>query len=118
MSIIDPLYPRAARDALMRFVRQLARHPRCADALRARGRAPPARSVDHGAMLIAEPYELYGIRPRAVILRFYSDGSFEEFWELKTGVLCMKVNWSRAPDRTVIDTIRLPPGLIPPLPEP
>jgi hypothetical protein len=73
-------------------------------------------------MIMAERFELSGVRPRAVIIRFYSDGSYEEFWELTTCVLRMNTYWVRAePDalpRMIIDTIRLPPGRIPPLPEP
>jgi hypothetical protein len=33
-----------------------------------------------------ERCESFGVRPKAVVLRFYSDGSYEEFWELKRHV--------------------------------
>jgi hypothetical protein len=71
---------------------------------------------------MAEPYELSGVRPKAVIIRFYSDGSYEEFWELTTCVLRMNTYRAHAqPDALpgmIVDTIRLPPGRIPPLPGP
>jgi hypothetical protein len=66
--------------------------------------------------------ELLNVRPKAVIIRFYDDGSYEEFWELPTSVLRMNTYWARAqPDaqpRMIVDTLRLPPGPIPPLPGP
>jgi hypothetical protein len=69
---------------------------------------------------MAERYELFDVRPKAVIIRFYNDGSYEEFWELANSVLRMNRYWARAqPDalpRMVVDTLRLPPGPIPPLP--
>jgi len=36
-----------------------------------------------------ERYERFGVRPKAVICRFYSDGSYEEFWEVASGALRM-----------------------------
>jgi len=69
-------------------------------------------------MAEVEPYELAGIRPKAVIHRFWSDGSYEVFWELEhAGPCCLKMYWAGDADRTVAQTVRLPPGPIPPLPE-
>jgi hypothetical protein len=69
-----------------------------------------------------ERYEAFGVRPKAVVFRYYSDGSYEEFWELASGTL--RMNRYVAPaesdghSRVIVNTIRLPPGPIPPLPEP
>ena len=67
---------------------------------------------------MVERHELFGIRPKAVIIRFYNDGSYEEFWEVETSVLPMhKRRAPTQPDalpRMIVDTLRLPPGRIPP----
>jgi hypothetical protein len=46
-----------------------------------------------------ERYERFGVRPKAVICRFYSDGSYEEFWEVASGALRMNRYW-RIPNPT------------------
>jgi hypothetical protein len=80
------------------------------------------RSVTNGVLFMDERYESLGVRPKAVVFRFYSDGSYEEFWELAGGTLRMNrfvadIQSSGLP-RVIINIIRLPPGPIPPLPEP
>jgi hypothetical protein len=69
---------------------------------------------------MAERYKLSGIRPKAVVIRFYDDGGYEEFWELATSVLSMHSYRApaepHAPPRLIVDTLRIPPGPIPPLP--
>ena len=84
---------------------------------------PAARArLTNRALFMDERYEGFGVRPKAQVFRFYSDGSYEEFWELASGVL--RVNrylahsQSDGLPRTIANVIRLPPGSIPPLPEP
>jgi hypothetical protein len=40
-----------------------------------------------------ERFECFGVRPKALVFRFYSDGSYEEFWELASGALRMDRTW-------------------------
>ena len=69
-----------------------------------------------------ERYECFGVRPKAVICRFYSDGSYEEFWEVASGALRMNRYLAHPQSdglpRIIVNVIRLPPGPIPPLPAP
>jgi hypothetical protein len=69
-----------------------------------------------------ERFECFGVRPKALVFRFYSDGSYEEFWELASGALRMARYLAHPQSdslpRIIVNIIRLPPGSIPPLPEP
>ena len=91
----------------MRFAREVVRHPL------------PSMT---GAVFMDERYETFDVRPKAVVFRYYNDGSYEEFWELPSGTLRMNRYVAHAQSdglsRVIVNTIRLPPGPIPPLPEP
>jgi hypothetical protein len=39
------------------------------------------------------------------------------FWELDGIVACLKVCWANDEDRTVEQTVKMPPGPLPPLPK-
>ena len=47
---------------------------------------PAARTrLTNRVLFMDERYEGFGVRPKAQVFRFYSDGSYEEFWELASG---------------------------------
>jgi hypothetical protein len=75
-----------------------------------------------GAVFMDERYETFDVRPKAVVFRYYNDGSYEEFWELPSGTLRMNRYVAHAQSdglsRVIVNTVRVPPGPIPPLPEP
>lgn len=69
-----------------------------------------------------ERYECFGVRPKAVVFRFYDDGCFEEFWEVASGPLRMNRYLAHPQSgglpRMIVNVARLPPGPLPPLPKP